>query len=216
MLMPPHNLTLTATGAGILAVGWHAFSAGSALMATGAAGMAMLTTHIGASVGAWVWMGVEWVRFGKPTMLGVLTGMIAGLGVISPAAGFVGPFGAIVMGAAAGFGCFFAIHWIKRRLGIDDTLDVFPVHGIGGMLGAILTGVFASETFGGTGIPAGATVWQQVGLQVLAVAVAGAWSALVSLAVLWSLNRTLGLRVTPDQQTEGLDVALHNGKAYHL
>lgn len=215
-LMPPHNLTLTAAGAGFLAVGWHGFSAGSALMATGAAGMAMLTTHIGASVGALVWMAMEWLRFGKPTLLGVLTGMIAGLGVISPAAGFVGPAGAIAMGLAAGFGCFSAIHWIKRKLGIDDTLDVFPVHGVGGMIGAILTGVFASETFGGWGIPSGVSAWHQLGLQTFAVIVAAAWSGAVSLVLLLLLKRLVGLRVTPDQETDGLDVALHNGKAYHL
>ncbi len=216
LLMPPHNLTLTATGAGILAVGWHGFSAGSALMATGAAGMAMLTTHIGASVGALVWMAVEWWRFGKPTLLGVLTGLIAGLGVISPAAGFVGPAGAIGMGIAAGLGCFSAIHWIKRRLGIDDTLDVFPVHGVGGMIGAILTAVFASERFGGWGVPSGIGIWQQLGLQCLAVGVAAAWSGVVSLALLGVLQRAIGIRVTPDQETDGLDIALHNGKAYHL
>lgn len=215
MLMPPHNLTLTAAGAGILAVGWHGFSAGSALMATGAAGMAMMTTHLGASVGALVWMAAEWVRFGKPTMLGVLTGMIAGLGVISPAAGFVGPFGAMVMGAAAGICCFHAIHWIKRRLRIDDTLDVFPVHGIGGMLGTVLTAVFASPLLGGLGIPSETPITGQLGLQVLAVAAAGLWSGAVSLGVLSVLDRVLGLRVSPDQETEGLDVALHNGKAYH-
>ncbi|HWP01285.1 MAG TPA: ammonium transporter [Methylococcus sp.] len=215
-LMPPHNLTLTAVGAGILAVGWHGFSAGSALMATGAAGMAMLATHIGASVGALVWMTVEWWRFGKPTMLGVLTGMIAGLGVISPAAGFVGPFGALVMGAVSGVVCFFAIHGIKRKLGIDDTMDVFPVHGVGGMVGTVLTAPFATEAWGGAGIPTGLGVWQQTGVQILAVVVVASWSGLVSLLLLRLLNRLLGLRVSPDQETEGLDVALHNGKAYHL
>lgn len=215
-LLPPHNLTLTAIGAGILAVGWHGFSAGSALMATGAAGMAMLTTHIGASVGALVWMAVEWRSFGKPTLLGALTGMIAGLGVISPAAGFVGPLGAIAMGTAAGVICFGAIHWIKRSLQIDDTLDVFPVHGVGGMIGTVLTAPFAAEALGGAGITTGLTIGQQTLTQILAVGSVAAWSGLISWLLLKILDRTIGLRVTPDQETEGLDVALHNSKAYHF
>ncbi len=214
--MPPHNLALTAAGAGILAVGWHGFSAGSALMATGAAGIAMLNTHAGASVGCLVWMGLEWIRFGKPTMLGILTGMIAGLGIISPAAGFVGPTGAIIMGAIGGSVCFFAIHWIKRTLAIDDTLDVFPVHGVGGMIGTVLTAPFALDVFGGGGIPSGLAVGQQIIIQLIAVAVAGAWSMLVSLAILKLLSRFISLRVRPDIENEGLDVAMHNGKAYHF
>jgi Amt family ammonium transporter len=215
-LMPPHNLTLTAAGAGILWVGWHGFSAGSALMANGAAGIAMLTTHIAATVGALVWMAVEWLRFGRPTLLGVVTGMIAGLGIISPAAGFVGPFGALAMGAVAGLVCFFAIHWIKRKLGIDDALDVFPVHGVGGMLGTLLTAPFAAEMLGGAGIPTGLGIGRQLGVQAVAVAVALVWSGAVSLLILKGLDRVIGLRVTPDEETEGLDISAHNGKGYYL
>lgn len=215
-LMPPHNLTLTAAGAGILWVGWHGFSAGSALMANGAAGIAMLTTHIAATMGALVWMAVEWLRFGRPTLLGVVTGMIAGLGIISPAAGFVGPLGAFAMGAIAGLVCFFAIHWIKRKLGIDDALDVFPVHGVGGLLGSLLTAPFAAEMLGGAGIPTGLAVGPQFGAQAAAVAVALLWSGTLSFVVLKGLDKVLGLRVSPDEETEGLDISSHNGKGYYL
>ena len=215
-LMPPHNLTLTAAGAGILWVGWHGFSAGSALMANGAAGVAMLTTHIAATAGALVWMAVEWMRFGRPTLLGVVTGMIAGLGIISPAAGFVGPLGALLMGVMAGFICFFAIHWIKRKLVIDDALDVFPVHGIGGMIGSLLTAPLAAEALGGSGLPTGLGVWQQTGVQAGGVGVALLWSGAVSYVVLKLIGRLNGLRVTADEETEGLDLGSHNGKGYHL
>lgn len=215
-LMPPHNLTLTAAGAGILWVGWHGFSAGSALMANGAAGVAMLTTHIAATAGALVWMAVEWMRFGRPTLLGVVTGMIAGLGIISPAAGFVGPLGALLMGVMAGLICFFAIHWIKRKLVIDDALDVFPVHGIGGMIGSLLTAPLAAEALGGSGLPTGLGVWQQTGVQAGGVGVALLWSGAVSYVVLKFIGRLNGLRVTADEETEGLDLGSHNGKGYHL
>lgn len=215
-LMPPHNLTLTAAGAGILWVGWHGFSAGSALMANGAAGVAMLTTHIAATAGALVWMAVEWMRFGRPTLLGVVTGMIAGLGIISPAAGFVGPLGALLMGVMAGFICFFAIHWIKRKLVIDDALDVFPVHGIGGMIGSLLTAPLAAEALGGSGLPTGLGVWQQTAVQAGGVGVALLWSGAVSYAVLKLIGRLNGLRVSADEETEGLDLSSHNGKGYHL
>jgi Amt family ammonium transporter len=215
-LMPPHNLTLTAAGAGILWVGWHGFSAGSALMANGAAGVAMLTTHIAATAGALVWMGVEWMRFGRPTLLGVVTGMIAGLGIISPAAGFVGPLGALLMGVMAGFICFFAIHWIKRKLVIDDALDVFPVHGIGGMIGSLLTAPLAAEGLGGSGVPTGLGVWQQTAVQAGGVGVALIWSGAVSYLVLKLIGKFNGLRVSADEETEGLDLSSHNGKGYHL
>jgi Amt family ammonium transporter len=215
-LMPPHNLTLTAAGAGILWVGWHGFSAGSAMMANGAAGVAMLTTHIAATAGALVWMAVEWMRFGRPTLLGVVTGMIAGLGIISPGAGFVGPLGALLLGILAGIVCFFAIHWIKRTLNIDDALDVFPVHGVGGMIGSLLTAPLALESMGGSGLPTGHGVWLQLGLQALAVIVALVWSGGISFLVLKLIDHFHGLRVGPDDETEGLDLSSHNGKGYHL
>lgn len=215
-LLPPHNLTLTAAGAGILWVGWHGFSAGSALMANGAAGLAMLTTHIAATAGALVWMTMEWTRFGRPTLLGIVTGMIAGLGIISPAAGFVGPFGALVMGVTSGVVCFLAIHWIKRKLAIDDALDVFPVHGVGGIIGSLLTAPFAAEILGGGGLPTGLDVWHQLGAQVMAVVVAIIWSGTFSYIVLRLIGHFIGLRVSVDEETEGLDLSAHNGKGYHL
>lgn len=213
--MPPHNLVMTATGGGILWVGWHGFSAGSALMANGAAGMAMLTTHIAAAAAALVWMSIEWLRFGKPSVLGVITGMVAGLGMVSPAAGFIGPLGALLIGATAGAVCLFSILWIKRRLGVDDALDVFPVHGIGGMVGAVLTGVFAAESLGGRGLAGDAGIPAQVALQIFGVGVTLAWSGGVSFLLLKCLDLTLGLRVNPDEETEGLDIALHDSKGYN-
>ena len=185
-------------------------------MANGAAGLAMLTTHIAATAGALVWMAVEWIRFGRPTLLGVVTGMIAGLGIISPAAGFVGPLGALVMGVVAGSVCFFAIHWIKRRLGIDDALDVFPVHGVGGMLGSLLAAPLALEAAGGTGLPSGLGLLPQIGAQAIAVTVALIWSGTISFVALKLIDRWVGLRVGLDEETEGLDVTSHNGQAYHL
>jgi Amt family ammonium transporter len=215
-LLPPHNLTLTATGAGVLWVGWHGFSAGSALMANGAAGLAMLTTHIAATAGALVWMTVEWLRYGKPTLLGIATGLIAGLGIVSSAAGFIGPFGALLLGFVAGSLCFFAIGFIKRGLGIDDALDVFPVHGVGGMLGALALPVLSLETLGGTGLPGAHSLSGQLGIQAIAVLAAAIWSALLSYLLLKSIDAWIGLRVSTDEETEGLDLASHNGKGYHF
>ncbi|HHQ13705.1 MAG TPA: ammonium transporter, partial [Chromatiales bacterium] len=143
--MPPHNLPATVMGAGMLWVGWFGFNAGSALAANGSAGMAMLVTHIGAATGSLAWMALEWIKFGKPSVLGIVTGMVAGLGTITPASGYVGPGGALVIGLLAGFVCFWATQMIKRKLHIDDSLDVFPVHGVGGVLGITLTAVFASD-----------------------------------------------------------------------
>jgi ammonium transporter, Amt family len=215
-LLPPHNLTLTATGAGILWVGWHGFSAGSALMANGAAGLAMLTTHIAATAGALVWMTVEWIRYGRPTLLGIATGLIAGLGIVSSAAGFIGPIGALVLGFVAGSVCFFSIGLIKRVLGIDDALDVFPVHGIGGMIGALLLPVLSLEQWGGTGLPGMRGLSEQMGIQAVAVFATAAWSVIVSYALLKIIRALIGLRVSADEETEGLDIASHNGKGYYF
>lgn len=216
MLVPPHNLTLTATGAGILWVGWHGFSAGSALMANGAAGLAMLTTHIAATAGALVWMGVEWVRYGRPTLLGIATGLIAGLGIVSPVAGFVGPFGALLLGIVAGTVCFFAIGGIKRGLGIDDALDVFPVHGVGGMIGALLLPILSLSILGGTGLPGGHSLSEQIEIQAIAVLVSAGWSVVISFGLLKLIDALTGLRVSADEETEGLDLSSHNGKGYHF
>lgn len=212
--MPPHNMTMVVTGAGMLWVGWFGFNAGSALTADGRAGMALLVTHIGASTGALTWMVIEWRRFGKPSVLGIVTGMVAGLGTITPASGFVGPFGALVIGITAGTICFYATQYIKRTLIIDDSLDVFPVHGVGGITGSLLTGVFAASNLGGIGLAEGVTVLHQVGVQALAVVVTLSWSALFSYLILKLIDKMIGLRVTPDEEVQGLDQVLHEETGY--
>ena len=215
-LMPPHNLTMTVTGACMLWVGWFGFNAGSALAADGTAGMAMLVTHIGAATGSLAWMFCEWARYGKPSVLGIVTGMVAGLGTITPASGFVGPLGALAIGAAAGIACFFATGYMKRALAVDDSLDVFPVHGVGGLLGTILTGVFAATAFGGVGYPEGMTMGRQLLVQLAGVLAAAAWSGIVTFALLKIGGALAALRVTAEAETEGLDTVLHNEKGYNL
>jgi ammonium transporter, Amt family len=212
--MPPHNMTMVVTGAGMLWVGWFGFNAGSALTSDGRAGMAMLVTHIGAASGALTWMFIEWVRFGKPSVLGIVTGMVAGLGTITPASGFVGPMGALVIGVTAGFVCFYATQFVKRKLIIDDSLDVFPVHGIGGITGSLLTGVFADISLGGIGLADGVTIGHQVGVQALAVLVTIAWSGLFSYLILKGLDNWIGIRVTSDEEVQGLDQVLHEETGY--
>ncbi len=212
--MPPHNMTMVVTGAGMLWVGWFGFNAGSALTADGRAGMAMLATHIGAASGALTWMIIEWKRYGKPSVLGIVTGMVAGLGTITPASGFVGPFGALVIGVTAGIVCFYATQYVKRKLVIDDSLDVFPVHGIGGITGSLLTGVFAASSLGGLGLPDGVSMMSQVGVQALAILVTIVWSALFSYLILKVLDKWIGLRVTPDEEVQGLDTVLHEETGY--
>ncbi len=212
--MPPHNMTMVVTGAGMLWVGWYGFNAGSALTADGRAGMAMLVTHIGAASGALTWMAIEWQRFGKPSVLGIVTGMVAGLGTITPASGFVGPFGGLVIGIAAGAVCFYATQYVKRTLKIDDSLDVFPVHGVGGITGSLLTGVFAASNFGGLGLKDGVSVFQQVSVQALAIVVTIIWSGLFSYLILKMLDASLGLRVSADEEVQGLDTSLHEETGY--
>jgi len=215
--MPPHNMTMTVTGACMLWVGWFGFNAGSALAADGAAGMAMLVTHIGAATGAFAWMVCEWVRYGKPSVLGAVTGMVAGLGTITPASGFVGPLGALAIGAAAGVLCFLATGYMKRALKVDDSLDVFPVHGVGGVLGTLLTGVFAAAYFGGGGYAdPKTTMGDQVLVQLIGVLAVAAWSGVVTWILLKISDVVTGLRVTAEEETEGLDTVLHNEKGYNL
>lgn len=213
--MPPHNMTMVVTGAGMLWVGWFGFNAGSALTADGSAGMAMLVTHIGAASGSLTWMFIEWIRFGKPSVLGIVTGMVAGLGTITPASGFVGPAGAMVIGIVAGIVCFYATQYVKRKLKIDDSLDVFPVHGVGGIVGSLLTGVFASSSLGGLGLAEGVSILDQVGVQALAVVVTIVWSAGFSYVILKVIEKCIGLRVTVEDEIEGLDIALHEETGYH-
>jgi len=214
--MPPHNMTMVVAGACMLWVGWFGFNAGSALAADGSAAMAMLVTHIAAATASLVWMVCEWIRFGKPSVLGIVTGMVAGLGTITPASGFVGPMGAIAIGLAAGLLCFFATNYMKRTLGIDDSLDVFPVHGVGGILGTTLTGVFAATVFGGIGYPEGQSMAGQVGVQLAGVAVTVLWSGILTWCLLKLTDAIVGMRVAHDEETEGLDTVLHNEKGYNL
>ena len=213
-VMSPHNMTMVVTGAGMLWVGWFGFNGGSALKADGSAGMAVAVTHLAAAAGSLTWMAIEWVRFGKPSVLGIVTGMVAGLGTITPASGFVGPFGAVIIGVAAGFVCFFATQYIKRVLKIDDSLDVFPVHGVGGTVGSILTGVFAAESLGGLGLN-GVSMSEQVAVQILAVVVTAVWSALFSYVILKLIDKLIGLRVTADEEQLGLDIVLHDETGYN-
>ena len=214
--MTPHNLTMTVTGAGMLWVGWFGFNAGSAVSASGDAGMAMLVTHISAATGAFTWMMIEWLRFGKPSALGIVTGMVAGLGTITPASGFVGPMAALIIGFSAGFVCFFATLYIKQKLRIDDSLDVFPVHGVGGMLGTLFAGLFVAEQFGGAGLAEGMTTASQLGVQVLGIVATAAWTALATFAILKVVGAFLTLRVDEEEETEGLDLVLHEEKGYNL
>jgi Amt family ammonium transporter len=214
--MPPHNMTMAVTGACMLWVGWFGFNAGSALAADGAAGMAMLVTHIGAATGAFAWMVCEWLRYGKPSALGIVTGMVAGLGTITPASGFVGPMGALAIGAAAGIACFFATSYMKQALKVDDSLDVFPVHGVGGIIGTILTGVFVASTFGGNGYPEKVTMGDQVLVQVTGVLAVAAWSGVITWILLKVTDAIVGMRVQAEEETEGLDTVLHNEKGYNL
>ncbi|HTU64617.1 MAG TPA: ammonium transporter [Steroidobacteraceae bacterium] len=212
--MTPHSLPFTVAGAGMLWVGWFGFNAGSALAANSSAGMAMLTTHMGASAGALAWMFIEWKKYGKPSMLGVVTGVVAGLGTITPASGFVGPLGAVVIGLVAGTVCFFATQLLKRRLAIDDSLDVSPVHGVGGVIGTLLTGVFASVSLGGSGFTVQTSIVSQLGVQALGVAVAAAWCGSMTWLILKSMSLLVGLRVSEEKETEGLDLAEHGERGY--
>ncbi|WP_374089914.1 ammonium transporter [Methylomicrobium lacus] len=212
----PHNLTMTAMGAGILWVGWHGFSAGSALMANGSAGMAMLSTHLCASSASITWIALDWLKFGKPSVLGAMTGMVAGLGMIAAGAGFVSPFGAIVIGIVAGIACFYSIQLIKQRLAIDDALDVFPVHGVSGILGALLTAVFADASFGGTGIVSEDGIVKQVLIQLFGIAVTIAWSGLISYGLFKAIDKLIGIRVNQEAETSGLDLNQHDQQGYNF
>jgi Amt family ammonium transporter len=214
--MPPHNMTMSVAGACMLWVGWFGFNAGSALAADGAAGMAMLVTHIGAATGSLAWIVCEWARYGRPTVLGIITGMVAGLGTITPASGFVGPMGALAIGAAAGVVCFFATSYMKRALAVDDSLDVFPVHGVGGIIGTVLTGVFVAQALGGAGYAEGTTMGAQVLVQVGGVLVTALWCGAITWILLKITDALVGMRVANEEETEGLDTVLHNEKGYNL
>ena len=212
--MPPHSLPLTVAGAGMLWVGWFGFNGGSALAADGAAAMALLVTHVGASAGAMGWMAMEWIKFGKPSVLGVVTGMVAGLGTITPASGFVGPIGALIIGLAAGVVCFYATRIIKRVLVIDDSLDVFPVHGVGGSLGLLLCAVFVSAGLGGMGYADGMGMGSQLGVQAVGLLATAAWTALATWVILKVVGLITPLRVSEEDEIEGLDLTQHEERGY--
>jgi Amt family ammonium transporter len=219
--MTPHNMTMTIAGAGMLWVGWFGFNGGSALAANGDAGMAMLVTHIAAAAGALTWMFIEWVRYGKPSALGTVTGMVAGLGTITGASGFVGPAGALIIGILAGGICFTATTWLKTVMKVDDSLDVFPVHGVGGILGTLLAGVFSATTLGifsGFGFAEGiSNMVGQLQVQFIGVLATVAYTAVLSYIILKVVSLfTNGLRVTEEQEVQGLDIHMHEERGYDL
>jgi Amt family ammonium transporter len=213
-LVPPHSPGMTMTGAGMLWVGWFGFNGGSALTADAAAGSAILATHLAASAGALVWMALEWTRIQKPTSVGIVTGAVAGLATITPAAGYVGPAGAAVIGALGGLACFFATVTIKQRFSIDDSLDVFAVHGIGGMLGSLLVSVFALAALGGAGLPQDATWIRQLLVQALAVGTTLVWSAAATFVIVKLIRPMTGSRVSEEEEYDGLDLSAHGERAY--
>ena len=217
MPMTPHNMALTVAGASMLWVGWFGFNAGSALASGNAAGMAMAVTHISAAAASLAWMTCEWVRSGKPTVLGIVTGMVAGLGTITPASGYVGPLGGLIIGISAGVVCYFATQYIKRVLKIDDSLDVFPVHGVGGALGCLLTAVFYSNSFGGLqSADEVYSISSQFGVQAIGVVATVVWCAVITFFILKLVDMMVGLRVKEDEETEGLDIVLHNERGYNI
>ena len=216
----PHNMTMTITGAGMLWVGWFGFNGGSALAANGDAAMAMLVTHISAATAAITWMCYEWKKYGKPTALGTVTGMVAGLGTITPASGFVGPGGALIIGFLAGIVCFNATLMIKQKFKIDDSLDVFPVHGVGGILGTLLAGVFASSelgVFSGQGLADGVSMGSQVGVQIVGIVATFVYTAVATFLIFKAVGMiTNGIRVSDDDEAQGLDIVDHNERGYEL
>ncbi len=215
--MPPHNLGYTVMGASMLWVGWFGFNAGSELAADGTAGMAMAVTQIATAAAALAWMFSEWLSHGKPSALGIASGAVAGLVAITPASGTAGPLGALAIGAAAGVGCFLAATRLKRALGYDDALDVFGVHAVGGIIGAILTGVFAAPSLGGAGLGDGISgIGGQLAVQALGVGVTLLYSGVASFVLLKIIDALIGLRATPEQETQGLDLALHDERGYNL
>ena len=212
--MPPHNLSMTVAGASMLWVGWFGFNAGSALAADQSAGMAMLVTHIGAATGSLAWMFREWSKSGKPSVLGIVTGMVAGLGTITPASGYVGPMGAIVIGTLAGFVCYEATQYIKNKINIDDSLDVFPVHGVGGILGTLLTAIFASTQYGGLGLEN--SISDQFLIQLFGVVFTIIWCTIFTLVAIKVAEIFTGnLRVSNEDEETGVDISSHGESSYN-
>ncbi|MBF0176298.1 MAG: ammonium transporter [Magnetococcales bacterium] len=215
--MPPHSLPLTVTGAGMLWVGWFGFNAGSQLAADGTAGMAMAVTQIATAMAAVSWMLAEWMKHGKPSALGIVTGAVAGLVAITPASGFVGPVGALAIGLASGVICFITATSVKRALGYDDSLDAFGVHGVGGIIGALLTGVFASPELGGSGFAKGiSSMGDQFTAQLIGAGATIVYCGIVTFILLKLLDALIGLRVDEEKETMGLDISLHDERGYNL
>ena len=212
----PHSPGLTMAGAAMLWVGWFGFNGGSALAANGNAGMAIAVTHVAAAVGALTWAAVEWIKYGKPSLVGAVTGMVAGLASITPASGFVGPIGALIIGLVGGYVCQWVTAYLKQVRHIDDSLDVFAVHGVGGVLGTLLTAFLALETLGGLGIAVASGAFAQFGVQLLGVVAVGAWSAVLTYGIIKLVGGLVPLRVSEVVELEGLDVNIHGERAYDL
>ena len=215
-LRPPHNPGMVMIGAAMLWVGWFGFNGGSALAANGGAGMAIAVTHISAATACLVWISIEWIKFGKPSLIGIATGAIAGLATITPGSGFVGPLGALVYGALAGVICFFMISVVKNTWKIDDSLDVFAVHGIGGILGILLTSFFADVSLGGMGLAEGVSIGAAFAGQLLATVVTVIWAGIASYIIVKVVQNVVGLRVDGDEEIEGLDLTYHGERGYDL
>jgi Amt family ammonium transporter len=214
-ITPPHSPILTMIGAAMLWVGWFGFNAGSALGANGGAGMAMLVTHISASMAALVWMFIEWKRFGKPSLTGVVTGMVAGLATVTPASGYIGIPGGLILGFSGVLLCYVAVDYIRGKLLIDDSLDVFAVHGVGGILGTLLVAFLATSTFSGLGLPEGQTAMSQFVVQIKAVILTVIWTSIFTYLILKVTSLIVPLRVDEQEEIEGLDLRSHGEKGYH-
>lgn len=212
--MPPHNLTMCVTGTGMLWVGWYGFNGGSGLAANGAAAMSITVTHVSASTAALTWMAIEWFKHGKPSVLGIATGAIAGLAAVTPAAGVIGPMGGFGIGLASGVICFLASTTLKSRMGYDDSLDVFGVHGVGGFVGTVLAGVFGATAFGGLGLDA--SIGSQVGTQLAAALITAAWAGGASFVLLKITDSIVGLRVDEEAESTGLDLSEHEERGYNF
>jgi Amt family ammonium transporter len=213
VLHPPHNPAMTMIGAAMLWVGWYGFNGGSALAANANAGMAILATHMSACAAACTWCAIEWVRFGRPSMVGGVTGLIAGLATVTPASGFIGPMGGVALGVLGAAVCFIAVETVKHKWKIDDSLDVFAVHGVGGILGTFLVALFADARWGGVGYREGFDFIRQFEAQTLGVFVVVAWSAGASLVICWIIDLAFGLRAKEDHIRDGLDLSHHGERA---
>ena len=214
-VQPPHSPVLTMIGASMLWIGWFGFNGGSALGAGNSAGMALLVTHIAAATASLVWMFIEWFRFGRPSLVGIVTGMVAGLATVTPASGFIGVPGGLILGLAGGVACYVAVDLIRVRLKIDDSLDVFAVHGVGGILGSLLVAYLALPAFGGLGLADGVTAGSQFMVQLASVAITVLWTGIASYVILKVIGAVIGLRVDQQDEIEGLDLSQHGERGYH-